>query len=223
MHSIDRGRAVIWSLCAIAVLALGGRWLIDSASAPASSQGWTAHNGTGRSTGAQYRQAGSSQGPASSDVGSAASAQVIVHVAGFVHHPGVYRFAAGSRVYQALDAAGGASSPGDANAIDLAARLVDGSQLIVPKRGSRPQSTPISGAGVGGAGSGGSPSSSGPISLNQATVDQLDMLDGIGPALAARIVAWRESHGGFKGVDDLDNVPGIGPARLDALRGSLTP
>ena len=214
---------MIWGLCAIAVLALGGRWLVDSSSAPAGSQGWTAHNGTSRTTGAPYRQAGSSQGATSPDVGSAASSQVIVHVAGFVHHPGVYRFAAGSRVYQALDAAGGAISPGDANAIDLAARLVDGSQLIVPRKGSSPPATPANGAGAGGSSSGGFASSSGPISLNQATVDQLDRLDGIGPALAARIVAWRESHGGFKGVEDLDNVPGIGPAKLDALRGSLTP
>jgi competence protein ComEA len=137
-----------------------------------------------------------------------------VHVAGAVRKPGVYRVLDGGRVLQAIKLAGGATGAADLTAINLAAPLQDGQQVLVPTRVS---------AAVAGAGPAPPAAGSGPVSLSSATVDQLDALDGIGPTLAARIVAWRAEHGGFASLDQLMDVPGIGQTRLDAIRSKLTP
>lgn len=137
-----------------------------------------------------------------------------VHVAGAVRKPGVYRVPEGGRVLQAIRLAGGATGAADLTAINLAAPLQDGQQVLVPVRVS---------AAVAGAGPTPPVAGSGPVSLSSATVAQLDSLDGIGPTLAARIVAWRAEHGGFASLDQLMDVPGIGQARLDAIRSKLTP
>ncbi len=114
---------------------------------------------------------------------------------------------------QAIRLAGGPTRAADLTAVNLAAPLQDGQQVLVPVRvvavagGAQPPAT--GGAGV--------------VSLSSATVEQLDALDGIGPTLAARIVGWRAQHGGFASVDQLMDVPGIGQARLDAIRSRLTP
>lgn len=99
-------------------------------------------------------------------------------------------------------------------AINLAAPLQDGQQVLVPARLV---------AAAGGQGRAAPPAVGGPVSLSSATADQLDSLDGIGPTLAARIVAWRDQHGGFASIDQLMDVPGIGQTRLDAIRSKLTP
>uniref|UniRef100_A0A6J5Z330 Unannotated protein n=1 Tax=freshwater metagenome TaxID=449393 RepID=A0A6J5Z330_9ZZZZ len=139
-----------------------------------------------------------------------------VHVAGAVRRPGVYRLAAGSRVRDAVRRAGGASRRGDSNAINLAAKVADGQQILVPLRAS--DGSP----GVGASGSGGAVAG-GPVSLGSATAEQLDTLDGVGPATAAKIIQWRTDHGGFSSVDDLGEIPGIGPKKLEALRPQVTP
>ena len=194
-------------LCALAVLAVGGRWLIGSGgSFDRSSGGWKVARSSYGAGGKSNPSNGTSTTPPT---------VLVVHVAGMVRHPGVYRLATGSRSYEAIDAAGGSLPAGDPNAIDLAAKLSDGLQLVVPRRGTVNTSAEASGGIAQG--------SSGPVSLSSATVEQLDRLDGIGPALAARIVAWRSQHGGFGSVADLDKVPGIGPAKLSGLRGSLVP
>jgi competence protein ComEA len=138
------------------------------------------------------------------------SAVVVVQIAGAVVHPGVYRLAAGARVIDLLDVAGGAGPQADPQALSLAARLVDGERVYVPKVGE-----PTSAAPAGPAAPTTAPA---PVDLNAATVDQLDTLPGVGPATAAAIVAQRQRHGRFHSVDDLADVPGIGPAKLDALR-----
>jgi competence protein ComEA len=140
---------------------------------------------------------------------------VVVDVVGAVRRGGVYRLPPGSRVRDALRAAGGARPGARTAALNLAERLADGEQVAVPGRGMS-----IVAASAGGAGTG---AATGPVHLNSASAEQLDALDGIGPTIAARIVAWRQAHGGFRTVADLGNVPGIGPGRLAALHGKVAP
>ncbi len=137
----------------------------------------------------------------------------LVHVAGEVRRPGVYRVGGDSRVIQAVRIAGGPTRRADLTRLNLAAPLADGQQVVIPAR-PRPgaQGGAVTAAGA-----------SGPVSLSSATAADLEALDGVGPALAARIIAWRDSRGGFSSVDQLDDVPGIGPARMEALRPRLVP
>lgn len=145
---------------------------------------------------------------------AAARPKLVVHVAGAVHEPGLYRLKDGSRVADALARAGGATRKANLEAVNLAAPLVDGEQVLVPRR------TP---ALAGGSAAVGSDQPAGPVSLSAATVDQLDELPGVGPVTAQKIVDYRTSHGTFRSVEDLDAVPGLGPARIDALKGLVVP
>jgi competence protein ComEA len=140
-------------------------------------------------------------------VTDASTGQVTVHVAGAVRRPGVYRLPAGQRVDDAVRRAGGARRGADLSGLNLAAKLEDGRQVVVPKRA--PPGAPAAGAATPDAG---------PVDLNTATADQLDELDGIGPATAETILKYREEHGGFGSVDELGQVPGIGEKRLATLR-----
>ena len=142
---------------------------------------------------------------------SAAAQRLTVHVAGAVRRPGLYRLAEGKRVADAVARAGGATAKADTAAINLAAPLADGIQVLVPSR-------VVVAAGSAAAGSEAAPASAGPVSLSSATVEQLDELPGVGPVTAQKIVDYRAEHGGFRSVDDLDAIPGIGPARLEQLR-----
>ena len=137
---------------------------------------------------------------------------LVVHVAGAVRRPGLYRIERGARVADAIEVAGGFTRRALHDGLNLATPLVDGQQVRVPERAD-------SGAAVAGAAGGGSASDTpGPISLSQADARALETLPGIGPATAAKIIAWREGNGGFAAVDDLLRVPGIGSAKLEALR-----
>jgi competence protein ComEA len=141
-------------------------------------------------------------------------ARALVHVAGEVRRPGVYRVPAGARAIEAIRRAGGATRRADLAALNLAAPVQDGQQALTPSRAA-----PGAPAGAGG----GASAAGGTISLSSATAADLEALDGIGPTLAARIVEWRGAHGGFAAVEQLLEVPGIGPARLEALRARVTP
>jgi competence protein ComEA len=144
-------------------------------------------------------------------------APVTVHVAGAVRRPGVYRLADGARVERAILRAGGATRRADLSALNLAAPLVDGQQVLVPRRLAAGGAAGGTAAGPSGA------QPSGPVSLSSATLEQLDELPGIGPVTAQKIVDWRTAHGPFRSVDDLDSVPGIGPSRVEQLREAVTP
>lgn len=135
---------------------------------------------------------------------------LIVHVAGMVARPGVYELAAGSRVIDAVEAAGGPTPGGEVGVLNLAAPLTDGVQIWVPAEGEVPRPSPMSG-------SRGPNEPVGPIDVNSASLDQLDSLPGVGPATANAILAYREEHGPFATLDDLLGVPGIGPAKLAAI------
>lgn len=143
---------------------------------------------------------------------SGQASDVVVHVAGAVARPGVYRLPAGSRVDDAVRRAGGAAARAELETVNLAARLADGQQVVMPERGP--------GGGVSTA-LGGEPE--GPISLGTATVEQLDTIEGIGPVTAQDIVEFRDQHGGLASVEQLDQISGIGPATMESLRARLQP
>ena len=124
--------------------------------------------------------------------------------------PGLYHLAAGTRIADAVAAAGGLSRKADATLVNLAAPLADGEQVLVPVRGAA-------------ATAGGAPSPTAPVDLNTATADQLDALPGIGPATAQKIIAYRQAHGPFRAIDELEGVPGIGPSKLAQLQGLVIP
>jgi competence protein ComEA len=151
---------------------------------------------------------------------------VYVHVAGQVKRPGLYRVVDGARVAAALERAGGPRPRAELAAVNLAAEVVDGQQIVVPKvgavvpgaAGSRAAAGATGAAAGGGAAGGGAKPS-----LAVVTIEQLDQLDGIGPTLAQRIVEYRDSHGGFRSLEELGEVEGIGEKRLASLREALDP
>jgi len=148
---------------------------------------------------------------------------IVVDVAGWVAHPGVYEFHQGDRIIDAIHRAGGARSGADLTSINLAALLTDAEQIVVGKMGS--SGGPVSSVGSGSTGgSGGSGSEGGGalINLNTATLDQLETLPGIGPALGQRIIDYRQAHGPFHSVQDLLNVSGIGDKRLADIKSMVT-
>jgi competence protein ComEA len=155
------------------------------------------------------------------------SAGVVVHVAGAVHHPGLVTLPAGSRVADAVAAAGGATRKAQLASVNLARLLVDGEQLIVLRRSQVAAggavAAPAPGApGPGGSAGGATGPASGPVDLNTATLEALDGLPGIGPVLAQRILDWRSEHGRFGSVDELSEVSGIGEKTLADLRPEVT-
>ena len=148
--------------------------------------------------------------PAPSPGVSADDAAVYVHLHGAVASPGLYRVAAGARVVDAVAAAGGFTDAADHGAVNLARIVEDGEQIVVPEAGAAPApGEPNPAPGV---------ASDGRIDLNTADVAALDTLPRIGPALAERIVAWRDENGRFTSVDDLLAVSGIGDKMLESLR-----
>ena len=152
---------------------------------------------------------------------SATSGSVVVHVTGAVSSPGVVTLPPGSRVTDAINAVGGASADADTEQLNLARVLGDGEQVRVPHAGEQ-LVAPDPGPSPPGGASGGSTPGGGVVNINTAGAAELEALPGIGPALAARIVEYRDGHGPFASVDDLTDVPGIGPAKLEALRSQAT-
>ncbi|MBF1642395.1 MAG: helix-hairpin-helix domain-containing protein, partial [Rothia mucilaginosa] len=183
--------------------------------------------------------------------GASGEATVRVHVAGAVNNPGVYTLPAQGRAVDAIAAASGAAADADLDRVNLAGALSDGVQIYVPHRGETAapaqiqpnggtanagQGNAANGAAQNGTSQGGTqpqpartltPAGSAqkgstPVNINTATAEELQSLPRIGPAMAQRIIAWREAHGGFRSVDELDAVPGIGPSMLENLRPLVT-
>lgn len=143
---------------------------------------------------------------------------VYVHVTGAVRRPGLYRLASGSRVAAAVRRAGGPARKADLVTLNLATKVQDGQQVVVPVLGAAPAATGAPGAGAAAGGAGAAK-----LSLATATAEQLDGLDGIGPTLAKRIVEYRTAHGGFRSMAELQQVDGIGAKRFEALHKALAP
>lgn len=141
---------------------------------------------------------------------------LLVQVSGAVRRPGIVSVPAGARALDAVAAAGGATADADPGGLNLAAPVADGQQITVPARGAAPPSAVPGSASAAGAAAGAT------VSINSAGAEQLETLPRIGPAMAARIIAWRTAHGGFRSVDDLGQVEGVGPKTLAGLRPHVT-
>ena len=199
MQELGRTQIAVYGAIAVAVLLIGVR----------------AIGGAGGAGGQVGQAFGSSGGSGSSQhfTVSGNGRDVVVDVAGAVRDPGVYRLPSGARVVDAVKRAGGEDARALLEGINLAARLADGQQIVVPER------VP----GTSAAATAGGASEDGPISLGSATEEQLDTIEGIGPVTAGDIVQFRDQHGGLSSVDQLDQISGIGPATMEALRDRLQP
>jgi competence protein ComEA len=145
----------------------------------------------------------------------AATKLLVVDVAGAVRHAGLYRLRSGSRIDDAIAAAGGPTAKARLDSVNLAAPIADGEQIVVPGRGAA--------AGVGASPPAAGSSPSAPLDLNSATLEQLESLPGIGPVTAQKILDYRQDHGPFHAVAELDGVPGIGPAHMAQLKALVIP
>jgi competence protein ComEA len=174
-----------------------------------------------------------SPSPAVGTTAAASAAPLLVYACGAVANPGVYQLPAGARVADVMALAGPVAKA-DLASINLAARVTDGQQIVVPLKGVVAQAAAGGAAAAGSAVSGsaaasgaaGTTTASGsapaPVSLNAATLEQLDALQGVGPVTAQKIIDYRTTNGGFKSVEELKNVPGIGEVRFAALKEYLT-
>ncbi|HEY1356138.1 MAG TPA: ComEA family DNA-binding protein [Solirubrobacterales bacterium] len=195
MPELSRSQLVVYGAVAIALLLVGARALRADTGPPSAEAGAAADSGT---TAAVSVEGG--------------GGDIVVDVSGAVRRPGVYRMPAGARVIDAMRRAGGAAAGAVVEAINRAARLSDGQQVVVPAR-----------AAAGAAAAAGPAAASGPIGLGTATVEQLETIDGIGPVTAQKIVEFRDQHGGLSSVEQLDQMSGIGPATMESLRSRLQP
>ncbi len=189
MPELSRSQLLVYGAIAVAVLLIGARWIRSGEA-----------QGQGPDAGLSF--------PGDIQASDGGTRDAVVHVAGAVRRPGVYRFPTGARVTDAVSRAGGLAAGAEEDSINLAARLSDGQQVVVPSRGA---------AGATAAGG------DGPISLGSATVEQLDEIEGIGPVTAQKIVEFRDQQGGLSSVDELDQISGIGPSTMEALRARLQP
>jgi competence protein ComEA len=188
---LSRSQLLVYGAIAVAVLLIGVRWI---------------RSGGGSSTGGAEVSFAADSSP-----GAESTRDVVVHVAGDVQRPGVYRLPAGSRVTDAVRRAGGFARGANQDAINLAARLSDGQQVVMPGPGGVATAGTTPGAQTG------------PISLGSATAEQLDGIEGIGPVTAQKIIEFRDQHGGLSSINQLDEVDGIGPSTMQTLRAALQP
>jgi competence protein ComEA len=155
--------------------------------------------------------------PAPAHAKPAAAKLLVIDVAGAVRRPGLYRLRSGSRIDDAIAAAGGATAKAQVDTVNLAAPVADGEQVVVPGRGVAGALAAAAGAPAAGS------SPSAPLDLNSATLEQLENLPGIGPVTAQKILDYRQQHGAFHAVAELQGVPGIGPAHMAQLKGLVIP
>jgi competence protein ComEA len=229
-----RVRAALGGVVVLALLGLGTAVVVAVVTPGGETVdvGFTAEEGAGAggSGGVEVpRGSGGSEGSG----GAAATEVVVLHVLGAVVEPGIVEVPLGSRVIDAIAAARGPAEDAELGGVNLARVVIDGEQLWVPRVGE----VPPGGAGGGGVGAGGGAGggsggagasggtgvdSQGRVNINTADAAALETLAGVGPALAARIIAWREQNGPFRSVDELTAVSGIGPRTLDGMRNQVT-
>ena len=221
----------------------GGADMLASTNAPGVADGTAEAGGAAAATGSGEATAGDDGQANEQDDHQ----EVVVSVQGMVHHPGLLRVQASTRVGEAIEAAGGGLPKAVVLGINLAEPVSDGMQIVVDDRGSRvvyaggAQAAPggAGGTGAGGAkpggagsgpaaqggnsgGAGGTDGADGKVNLNTAEATQLETISGIGPATAEAIIAWRDANGPFTSIEQLLDVRGIGPAKFEAMRDAVT-
>ncbi len=160
-----------------------------------------------------------SKSPQSED--TEAGGSVLVHVAGAVQKPGVVSLPVGSRIFQAIEAAGGVVSNAELNGLNLAEVVSDGAKIQVPVVGEVPQPAPLAGSSGAAGGTGGDVAGA-KVNINTASLEELGTLPRVGPVTAQGIIDWRKEHGPFASVDELDAVDGIGPKLMESLKDLVT-
>jgi competence protein ComEA len=193
---LSRSQLLVYGAIAVVLVLVGVRWIRSSEDVVAS----------------RPAEAGIAV-TAGPGAGGGKGGDLVVHVAGAVRDPGVYKLPDGSRVADAVERAKGATGDAVLDGINLAARLADGQQVVVPAK-----------AGDGtGAAPAGAATAEGPISLGTATAEQLETIEGIGPVTAGKIIEYREQNGGVASLEELEEISGIGPATIEALGTRLQP
>ena len=218
---LSRRQIIAYVAVAVAVVAIGVRYVVLPRQAgPSQAQAVVL---------APVAASPSDGGAAAAGGGAAAvpaaspAPDVLVYVCGAVRSPGVVRLPTGARVTDALELAGGPTAKAELAAVNLAAPVTDGQQILVPEKGASavaPAAGPSSSSGLGAAS--GAASSGALININTASLEELDALDGVGPSTAQKIIDYRTENGGFKTVDEIKEVPGIGDAKFAAMKDSIT-
>lgn len=218
--SLSRRQICAYAALAIVVVALGVRYVVlpgDSSEAQGESLVL-----------APVASVSASADPLAGGSVASPVADATVYVCGAVRSPGVVRLPAGSRVADALELAGGATARAELTAVNLAAVVTDGQQIVVPERGAAGAVT-AQATGAAGGSSAASSAASGSVgsvgalvNINTASLTELDALEGVGPATAQKIIDYRTANGPFKTIDEIKNVSGIGDAKFAAMKDSIT-
>ena len=211
---LSRRHIYAYLALAVVVTAVGVRYLVlNDGGAPAGGE---------RLVLAPAPSPPASTAASASGASPAAVAEVVVYVCGAVRSPGVIHLPQGGRVADALELAGGATGKAELAAVNLAARVTDGQQIVVPERAAAGGggSVTVAATGTGGSATGGTATAL--VNINTASLSELDTLQGVGPSTAQKIIDYRTANGGFRTIDDLKNVSGIGDARFAALKDAIT-
>jgi competence protein ComEA len=200
LTALTRRQVVVWAAVGLVILLVGGNYL----------RGHLFTENTAMSPDSITETVGLQE---ENQKAAAEPILIKVHVAGAVAAPGLYEMENEARVADAINSAGGPLEGADLNRVNLAAKLSDGQQVVVPRVGEAAVSAAPSDGGSGLAGAPG-----GKVNINTAAAAQLEQIDGVGPKTADKIIAYREEHGGFKSIEELMEVPGIGPSKFDSMK-----